>query len=191
MTPPTFDFAFIRLSVSTITTHTQPAFHPEDAKVVYSVGRSLLAYVKASRMGALDMMLANPAKLPTATINAACDLLFALRKAYKNALATPSWPDDPLPATDPALDRKRGPHSVDSKGRRDHSGGASSSRGSSSRSAASSTRPKSVKLGKGPRQRSSSAKAAYINTDSDGQICRQRKKIRPRTGAKSVYYGGP
>ena len=148
--------------------HTQTAFRPEDAKVVYSAGRSLLAHVDYFPMGTLHMVLANPAtSLPTTTLDATCDLLFALRKAIKNAVTTPSWSGGALPATDPALDRKRGSRSVDSKGRRDHSGGASSSRRSSSRSASSTTGLKSRTLGKGPRQRSSSAKAAANDTDSD------------------------
>ena len=81
----------MRRPVFTIATHTQAAFRPDDTKGVYSAGRSsLLAHTEALRMGTLDMVLAKPAtSLPMATIKTACNLLFALRKAYKNALDTP------------------------------------------------------------------------------------------------------
>lgn len=58
------------------------AVRPADAKVVYSAGHSLLSYMKALRKGTLAMVLTNPAtSLPTATIDATYDLLFALRNA--------------------------------------------------------------------------------------------------------------
>ena len=179
---------YLRASAdSTIVRHTQTAFRPEDANVVYSAECFLSAFMEAFPMGTLDMVLASPeTSSPTATINTACDLLFALRKAHKNAQSTPYWPDGALPATDPALNRKRGSRSVDSKDRRDHGGGASSSRGSSWRSASSPTGPKSRKLGKGPRQRSSSAKAAANDTNSDvAQLKTPRQVVHCLLGVSS------
>ncbi|MEP2776493.1 MAG: hypothetical protein ABJQ93_11180, partial [Luteolibacter sp.] len=69
-TSTSVDFAFVHLPISTITRHAQTAFRPEHAKVVYTAGRSLLAFMDAFPMGTLNMVLTSPdASLPTMTMN--------------------------------------------------------------------------------------------------------------------------